>query len=181
MQTQTLHSCTGLGFYQLMLSQWQKLYPLHWNCLGNDWCYLLRIIINSITDPRRLERTVGLILSNLLLQPESDNADQVAQAFFPVGSWKNPCMSIAHLLWTTVRSLIAYTVIFFSFISHLNIPISAWSNTGWSIPGCQECNGQYPPSLDLLSGLLLTQPSILPAHKVQGELTEHSTGETTGV
>lgn len=26
----------------------------------------------------------------------------------------------------------------FSFISHMNIPISAWSNTGCSIPGCQE-------------------------------------------
>lgn len=38
-----------------------------------------------------------------------------------------------------------------------------------------------PPLLDLPAGLLLTQPSILPAHKVWGELTEHATGETTPV
>lgn len=63
--------CRGLISW-LMLSQWQELHPLHWNCPGNDWCYLLRIIINSITEPQRLEGTVGLILSNLLLQPESD-------------------------------------------------------------------------------------------------------------
>lgn len=44
---------------------------------------------NSITDPHGLDGTVGPILSNLQLQPGSDSADQVAQAFFPSWVLKN--------------------------------------------------------------------------------------------
>lgn len=100
--------------------------------------------------------------------------------FFPAGSWKIP--GIAQSLWTTARSLSACTVIFFFFISHLNISVSARSSTGCSIPGWQEWHATGSiPFLDLLAGLLLTQPSILPAQKAWGELTEHCTAETTGV
>lgn len=56
--------------------------------------------------------TVGLDSSNLLLQPGPDNAHQAAQAFLQLGLEKIP--GIAQPLWTTARSLIACTVVFFS-------------------------------------------------------------------
>lgn len=94
--------------------------------------------MHTVTEPRRLEGTVGCLVQPLPQAGPKLNTDHITQAFVQLGLEKFQGWRLHSPSGPLLQSLIAQVT--FLLISHLNISIStfAWSRTGPSTPGSHE-------------------------------------------